>query len=69
MRHRLVVAQKRHIDVWMNSNGTDDSTAVLDCEDQWTKSTTAVEINPPPGRPATTPPLLDTTTNICRAAP
>jgi len=62
-------SQKWHIDVWMNSNGTDDSTAVLDCEDQWTKSTTVVEINPPPGRPATTPPLFDTAANICRTAP
>ena len=61
--------QKWHIDVWMNSNGTDDSNAVLACEDQWTKSTTVVEINPPPGRPATAPPLFDTTTNVCRTSP
>ncbi len=62
-------SQKWHIDVWMNSNGTDDSNAVLDCEDQWTKSTTVVEVNPPPGRPATAPPLFDTTTNVCRPSP
>ena len=62
-------SQKWHIDVWMNSNGTDDSNAVLDCEDQWTKSTTVVEVNPPPGRPATAPPLFDTTTNVCRTSP
>jgi hypothetical protein len=62
-------SQRWHIDVWMNSNGTDDSNAVLDCEDQWTKSTTVVEVNPPPGRPATAPPLFDTTTNVCRPSP
>jgi len=62
-------SQKWHIDVWMNSNGADDSNAVLDCEDQWTKSTTVVEIDPPPGRPATAPPLFDTTTNVCRTSP
>ncbi len=58
-----------HIDVWMNSNGADDSNAVLDCEDQWTRTTTVVEVDPPPGRPATAPPLFDTTTNVCRTSP
>ena len=62
-------SQKWHIDVWMNSNGTDNSNAVLGCEDQWTQSTTVVEVNPPPGRPATAPPLFDTTTNVCRTSP
>jgi hypothetical protein len=62
-------SQKWHIDVWMNSNGTDDWDAVLGCEDQWTRSTTVVEINPPPGRSATAPPLFDTTTNVCRTSP
>jgi hypothetical protein len=62
-------SQKWHIDVWMNSNGADDWDAVLGCEDQWTKSTTVVEVNPPPGRPATAPPLFDTTTNVCRTSP
>jgi 3D (Asp-Asp-Asp) domain-containing protein len=62
-------SHKWHIDVWMNSNGTDDSNAVLDCENQWTQSTTTVEVNPPPGRPATAPPLFDTTTNACRTSP
>jgi 3D (Asp-Asp-Asp) domain-containing protein len=62
-------SQKWHIDVWMNSNATDDSNAVLGCEDRWTQSTTVVEVNPPPGRPATAPPLFDTTTNLCRTSP
>jgi hypothetical protein len=62
-------SQKWHIDVWMNSNGTDDSNAVLNCEDQWTQSTTVVEVDPPPGRPATAPPLFDTTSNVCRTSP
>lgn len=62
-------SQKWHIDVWMNSNGSDNSNAVLDCEDQWTRTSTTVEINPPPGRDATTPPLFDTSTNTCRTTP
>jgi hypothetical protein len=62
-------SQKWHIDVWMNSNATDNSSAVLDCEDQWTRTSTTVEVNPPPGRDATTPPLFDTGTNTCRTAP
>jgi len=53
----------------MNSNGTDDSNAVLNCEDHWTQSTTVVEVDPPSGRPATAPPLFDTTTNVCRTSP
>jgi 3D (Asp-Asp-Asp) domain-containing protein len=60
---------KWHIDVWMNSNGTDDSNAVLACEDHWTQTTTVVEVNPPAGRPATAPPLFDPTTNVCRTSP
>lgn len=62
-------SQKWHIDVWMNSNGTDDSNAVLGCEDRWTQSTTVVEVDPPAGRPATAPPLFDPTTNVCRTSP
>jgi hypothetical protein len=62
-------AQKWHIDVWMNSNATDDGNAVLACEDRWTQTTTTVEVNPPPGRDATTPPLFDTGTNQCRTTP
>jgi hypothetical protein len=62
-------SHKWHIDVWMNSNASDDSTDVLACEDQWTRTSTTVEVNPPPGRDATTPPLFDTGTNTCRTAP
>jgi hypothetical protein len=62
-------SRKWHIDVWMNSNASDDSSDVLACEDQWTRTSTMVEVNPPPGRDATTPPLFDTGTNSCRTAP
>jgi hypothetical protein len=62
-------SQKWHIDVWMNSNGSDNSNAVLDCEDQWTRTTTTVEVNPPPGRNATSPRLFDPGTNTCRTTP
>jgi 3D (Asp-Asp-Asp) domain-containing protein len=60
---------KWHIDVWMNSNGSADSNAVLACEDRWTQSSTVVEIGPPPGRAATAPPLFDAGTNVCRTTP
>jgi hypothetical protein len=62
-------SKKWHIDVWMNSNATDNGNAVLACEDQWTQTTTTVEVNPPPGRSATPPPLFDTSTNVCRTTP
>jgi hypothetical protein len=58
-----------HIDVWMNSNGTEDPTALDNCEDQWTQSATTVEIDPPPSRPVTTTPLFDPATNVCRTTP
>lgn len=62
-------SQKWHIDVWMNSNASDNSNDVLACEDQWTRTSTTVEVNPPPGRDATTPPLFDPGTNTCRTTP
>jgi hypothetical protein len=62
-------AKKWHIDVWMNSNASANSNAVLSCENQWTQMTTTVEVAPPPGRTITTPPLFDTTTNTCRTSP
>jgi hypothetical protein len=62
-------SKKWHIDVWMNSNAADNGTAVLACEDQWTHTTTTVEVSPPPGRTVTTPPLFDTSTNTCRTTP
>ena len=62
-------SMKWHIDVWMNSNATANGNAVQACEDQWTQTSTIVEVSPPPGRPVTTAPLFDTTTNTCRTTP
>ena len=62
-------SKKWHIDVWMNSNAAASGDAVIACEDQWTHTTTTVEVNPPPGRDATTPPLFDTSTDVCRTTP
>jgi len=62
-------SMKWHIDVWMNSNGTESSSALVACEDQWTQDTTTIEINPPPGRMVTTAPLFDPSTNTCRTTP
>ncbi len=59
---------KRHIDIWMNSDASHGS-ALLACQDGWTRSAVDVEISPPPDRPVTTPPLFDTSTGVCRTSP
>jgi hypothetical protein len=59
---------KWHIDIWMNTNGSNTSQEIS-CEDSWTRSSTQIEINPPPNRPVTTAPLFDTTTAVCRTSP
>lgn len=62
-------AHKWHIDLWMNSNGTESSAALSSCEDRWTRTSTPVEVNPPAGRPVTPSPLFDPSTNTCRTTP
>jgi hypothetical protein len=62
-------AHKWHIDVWMNSNGTESSSALASCEDRWTRDSTPVEMAPPPGRSVTTAPLFVPSTNTCRTTP
>jgi 3D (Asp-Asp-Asp) domain-containing protein len=59
-------SMKWHIDVWMNSDGTENANDLFACEDQWTQSATTIEIDPPPGRTVTTNPLFDPSTNVCR---
>ena len=59
----------RHIDVWMNSNGTESSSALFSCEDTWTRSATEVVTSPPSNLPVTTAPLFDPATNTCRTTP
>ena len=58
-----------HIDLWMNSNGTESSSSLVSCEDQWTRASTTVEIAPPPGRVVATAPLFTPSTNTCRTTP
>ena len=62
-------SHERHIDVWMNSNGTEMPSALLACEDHWTMNAATVEVDPPAGRPVTSPPLFDPSTNVCRTTP
>jgi len=62
-------SQAWHIDLWMNSDGTEDRSALDACEGQWTRNATTVEIGPPPGRPFATAPLFDPATNTCRSTP
>jgi 3D (Asp-Asp-Asp) domain-containing protein len=59
----------RHIDVWMNSNGTEDANSLFSCEDSWTKTSTAVITSPPDNLEVTTAPLFDPSTNTCRTTP
>ena len=58
-----------HIDLWMNSNGTESTNALMACEGSWTRGQTNVEVNPPPTRTVTTTPLFDPATNACRTTP
>jgi 3D (Asp-Asp-Asp) domain-containing protein len=60
---------ERHVDVWMNSNGTANATDLENCEDQWTQESTSVEVDAPAGRVVTTAPLFDPSANVCRSTP
>ncbi len=60
---------KWNIDVWMNSDSTDDASTLSACEDQWTRIATPLEVNPPSGRTVTTAPLFVPATNTCRTTP
>jgi 3D (Asp-Asp-Asp) domain-containing protein len=61
--------RKWHIDIWMNSNGTENTGSLTGCESSWTRNQTDVEFNPPPTRTVTTAPLFDPSTNTCRTTP
>jgi 3D (Asp-Asp-Asp) domain-containing protein len=60
---------KWHIDLWMNSNGTESSSSLVSCEDQWTRTAATVQIGPPADRIVTTTPLFAPSTNTCRTTP
>jgi 3D (Asp-Asp-Asp) domain-containing protein len=60
---------KFHIDLWMNSNASENASLLVGCENSWTRSQTDIELNPPPTRSVTTPPLFDPSTNTCRTTP
>jgi 3D (Asp-Asp-Asp) domain-containing protein len=62
-------SHKWHIDLWMNSNGTESTSSLTNCEDRWTRDSTSVEIDPPDGRMVTTTPLFTPATNTCRTTP
>ena len=62
-------SRRYHIDLWMNSNGTESTSALTACEGSWTRGQTNVEVNPPPTRTVTTAPLFDPATNACRTTP
>jgi hypothetical protein len=60
---------KRHVDVWMNSNGMETANALYACEDRWTQDATSVEVDPPSDRTVDLSPLFDPATNTCAASP
>jgi hypothetical protein len=62
-------SHKWHIDLWMNSNGTESTTALTSCEDRWTRTSAPIEVDPPDGRAVTTTPLFTPATNTCRTTP
>jgi hypothetical protein len=59
----------RHIDIWMNSDGTESSNSLFNCEDSWTMSSAQVVTSPPANLVVTTAPLFDPSTNTCRTTP
>jgi hypothetical protein len=60
---------KRHVDVWMNSNGAEKASALYACEDRWTQDATSVEVAPPSDRPVDPSPLFDPATDTCAPSP
>ncbi len=62
-------SQKWHIDLWMNSDATENASSLASCEDRWTRDATEVELSPPSDRTVTTTPLFTPATNTCRTAP
>jgi 3D (Asp-Asp-Asp) domain-containing protein len=61
--------RKWHIDIWMNSNASENASALIGCENSWTRTQTDVELTPPPARTVTTAPLFDPSSNVCRTTP
>jgi hypothetical protein len=55
---------KRHIDIWLNSDGRLDS-QVLACENSLTMDRAGVELAPPPDRAVDATPLFDPDTGKC----
>ena len=62
-------SHKWHIDLWMNSDATENASSLASCEDRWTRDATEVELSPPPDRTVTTTPLFTPATNTCRTTP
>ena len=62
-------SHKWHIDLWMNSDATENASSLASCEDRWTRDATEVELSPPSDRTVTTTPLFTPATNTCRTAP
>jgi 3D (Asp-Asp-Asp) domain-containing protein len=58
-----------HIDIWMNSNGTEQASSLFACEDTWTQSSTPILMSPAPGLTVSTTPLFDPSTNTCSTSP
>ena len=62
-------SQERHIDIWMNSDGSESPDALYGCEGNWTQSAAEVVTMPPANLEVTTAPLFDPQTNTCRTTP
>jgi hypothetical protein len=59
----------RHVNVWMNSDGTEKVKSLDACESSWAQAAATIEINPPQGRTVTTNPLFVPATDTCRTTP
>jgi 3D (Asp-Asp-Asp) domain-containing protein len=58
-----------HIDIWMNSDGTEDPNALTQCADAWTRPSAPIQINPPANLTVDTTLLFDPSTNTCQTPP
>jgi hypothetical protein len=54
-----------HIDLWIDGQGAQSDSDVINCEDNLTQNSAQVIINPPSDEPVDTTPLFDSSSDTC----
>jgi hypothetical protein len=54
-----------HVDLWVGGQGAQSNKAVINCEDDLTKSSAPVIVDPPSSEPVDTTPLFDSSNDAC----